>query len=45
MLVVHGEDGMDEISITGKTFVAELRDNIIKEYTIEPSLYLSLIHI
>ena len=39
VLVVHGEDGMDEISITGRTFVAELKDNIIKEYTIEPSLY------
>tara|TARA_B100000768_G_C11252909_1_gene364963 strand:+ start:548 stop:1570 length:1023 start_codon:yes stop_codon:yes gene_type:complete len=39
VLVVHGEDGMDEISITGKTFVAELKDNVIKEYTIEPSLF------
>ena len=39
VLVVHGEDGMDEISITGRTFVAELKDNTIKEYTIEPSLY------
>ena len=37
VLVVHGEDGMDEISITGKTFVAELKDNVIKEYTIRPS--------
>ena len=39
VLVVHGEDGMDEISITGKTFVAELNNNIISEYTIEPSSY------
>ncbi len=39
VLVVHGDDGMDEISITGKTFVAELKDNVIKEYTIEPSLF------
>tara|TARA_B100000795_G_scaffold259197_1_gene233946 strand:+ start:60 stop:1082 length:1023 start_codon:yes stop_codon:yes gene_type:complete len=39
VLVVHGEDGMDEISITGKTFIAELKDNIIKEYTIQPSLF------
>ena len=37
VLVVHGEDGMDEISITGKTFIAELKDNVIKEYTIQPS--------
>ena len=39
VLVVHGEDGMDEISITGKTFIAELKDNVIKEYIIEPSLF------
>ncbi len=39
VLVVHGEDGMDEISITGKTFIAELKDNVIKEYTIQPSLF------
>jgi anthranilate phosphoribosyltransferase len=39
VLVVHGEDGMDEISITGKTFIAELKDNVIKEYTIRPSLF------
>tara|TARA_B100000787_G_scaffold131664_1_gene100532 strand:+ start:2587 stop:3609 length:1023 start_codon:yes stop_codon:yes gene_type:complete len=39
VLVVHGEDGMDEISITGKTFVAELKDNVVKEYTIEPSMF------
>ena len=37
VLVVHGEDGMDEISITGETFIAELKDNVIKEYTIRPS--------
>jgi anthranilate phosphoribosyltransferase len=39
VLVVHGEDGMDEISITGKTFIAELKDHVIKEYTIQPSLF------
>jgi anthranilate phosphoribosyltransferase len=39
VLVVHGEDGMDEISITGKTFIAELKENVIKEYTIQPSLF------
>ena len=37
VLVVHGDDGMDEISITGKTFIAELKNNVIKEYTIQPS--------
>ena len=37
VLVVHGEDGMDEISITGKTTVAELKDNQISQYEISPS--------
>jgi anthranilate phosphoribosyltransferase len=35
-LVVHGEDGLDEITITGKTFVSELKDNTIKNYEIAP---------
>lgn len=36
VLVVNGEDGMDEITCTGPTRVAELQDGQIKEYTIEP---------
>ena len=39
VMVVSGEDGMDEISITGKTFVAELKNNIVKEYVINPGDY------
>ncbi len=35
-LVVHGEDGLDEITITGKTRVSELKDGVIKSYTISP---------
>ena len=34
--VVNGEDGMDEITLTHKTNVAELVDGEIKEYQIEP---------
>ena len=37
VLVVHGEDGMDEISITGKTTIAELKDNQINQYEISPN--------
>lgn len=36
-LVVHAEDGMDEISITGKTFVCELAQGEITEYEVTPN--------
>jgi len=35
-LVVHGEDGLDEITITGKTQICELRDGCTKSYSISP---------
>jgi len=35
-LVVHGEDGLDEITITGKTQVCELKDGHLESYTISP---------
>ena len=37
VLVVHGADGMDEISFTGDTFVAELKNGQITEYRINPA--------
>lgn len=36
VMVVHSEDGMDEISIGAPTHVAELKDGKIKTYTIKP---------
>lgn len=36
VLVVHSEDGMDEISIGAPTFVAELKDGEVTTYTIKP---------
>jgi anthranilate phosphoribosyltransferase len=36
-MVVHGVEGLDEISLCGPTQVAELRDGRVKEYVIEPS--------
>jgi anthranilate phosphoribosyltransferase len=35
-MIVHGEDGLDEITTTGKTFVSELKDGKVKEYAISP---------
>ena len=35
-LVVHGHDGMDEITLTGPTYVMEQDHGQLREYTIEP---------
>ena len=36
VLVVHAQDGLDEISLASKTRVAELKDGVVEEYFIEP---------
>lgn len=38
-MVVHGYDGMDEISICSKTYVAEINHKDINEYTLDPEEY------
>ncbi|HWG10466.1 MAG TPA: anthranilate phosphoribosyltransferase [Rhodanobacteraceae bacterium] len=38
-LVVHGKDGLDEISLGGATLVGELRDGHVREYEIEPEQF------
>ncbi|WP_154222261.1 anthranilate phosphoribosyltransferase [Marinicella rhabdoformis] len=39
VMVVHSADGMDEISLNAETFVAELKDGKIREYSITPEQF------
>jgi anthranilate phosphoribosyltransferase len=39
VLVVHGHDGMDEITLTANTRCSELKDGKIKTYDINPAAY------
>ena len=39
VLVVHGSDGLDEITLAGDTQVAELKDGEVREYRIHPSQF------
>ncbi len=36
VMVVHGKDGMDEVSLGASTLVGELKDGVIREYEIHP---------
>jgi anthranilate phosphoribosyltransferase len=36
VLVVNGSDGLDEITISGPTNIAELKDGQVNEYTVQP---------
>jgi len=36
VMIVHGLEGLDEISISGPTMVAELKEGKIREYTVAP---------
>jgi anthranilate phosphoribosyltransferase len=38
-LVVHGEDGLDEITVTGESLICELRDGWLNTYSVTPEEY------
>jgi len=37
VMVVHGREGLDEISVSGPTLVGELKDGKVDEYELDPS--------
>jgi anthranilate phosphoribosyltransferase len=39
VLVVHAEEGLDELSLASPTFVAELKDGHVSEYELEPGVF------
>lgn len=39
VMVVHGADGLDEITLSGETFVCELNGGVISEYTLTPEQF------
>jgi anthranilate phosphoribosyltransferase len=38
-LVVHGSDGLDEITISGLTYVSEVRNGAVSSYQVEPQQF------
>ena len=37
VMVVYGQNGMDEVSLSGETLVGELKDGEVREYVVHPS--------
>ncbi|MFL6678553.1 MAG: anthranilate phosphoribosyltransferase [Burkholderiaceae bacterium] len=37
VMVVYGQNGMDEVSLSGETLVGELNDGEVREYVVHPS--------
>ena len=36
VLVVHAQDGLDEVSLAAPTHIAELKDGVVSEYRVQP---------
>ena len=36
VMVVYGKEGLDEISVSGETMIAELKDGDVREYVVHP---------
>ena len=43
-LVVHGHDGMDEITVCAPTRISELKDGEIRTYDLHPEIYLDRLY-
>lgn len=39
VMIVHGLDGLDEITLSGATMIAELKNDHVEEYQIEPAMF------
>jgi anthranilate phosphoribosyltransferase len=39
VLIVHGHDGLDELTLAGETHVAELKNGEVLEYTVDPARF------
>ena len=39
VMVVHGMEGLDEISVSGDTLIGELKNDEVREYVVNPKLF------
>jgi len=44
VMVVHGMNGLDEISLSGETLIGELKNGEVRDYTVHPSDFGMAVH-